>query len=44
MLVEAPDELAATDRRYLSERSMAQLAAMTALTVTEVGAPEPLTA
>ena len=44
VLVEAHDEWAATDRRYLSENSMAQLAAMTALTAQEVAAPEPLTA
>ena len=47
VLVEAHDEWAATDRRYLSERSMAQLAAMTtltALTEQEVDAPELLTA
>ncbi len=47
VLVEAHDEWAATDRRYLSERSMAQLAAMTTLTsITgqEVDAPELLTA
>jgi len=43
VLVEAHDEWAATDRRYLSEHSMAQLAAMT-LTTTEVDAPELLTA
>jgi len=43
VLVEAHDEWAATDRRYLSEHSMAQLAAMT-LTATEVDAPELLTA
>lgn len=39
--------MAATDRRYLSERSMAQLAAMTTLTsITgqEVDTPELLTA
>ena len=44
VLVEAHDEWAATDRRYLSERSMAQLAAMTTLTGQEVDAPELLTA
>jgi transposase-like protein len=46
VLVEAHDEWAATDRRYLSEHSMAQLAAMTALTTgpQEVDAPELLTA
>lgn len=47
VLVEAHDEWAATDRRYLSERSMAQLAAMTTLTAItsqEVDAPELLTA
>jgi len=43
VLVEAHDEWAATDRRYLSENSMAQLAAMT-LTATEVDAPQLLTA
>ncbi|WP_024287948.1 IS256 family transposase [Cellulomonas sp. KRMCY2] len=43
VLVEAHDEWAATDRRYLSEHSMAQLATMT-LTATEVDAPELLTA
>jgi putative transposase len=47
VLVEAHDEWAATDRRYLSEHSMAQLAAMTTLTAIteqEVDAPELLTA
>ena len=47
VLVEAHDEWAATDRRYLSERSMAQLHAMTtlaALTEQKVDAPELLTA
>ena len=44
VLVEAHDEWAATDRRYLSENSMAQLAAMTTLTAQEVDAPELLTA
>jgi len=47
VLIEAHDEWAATDRRYLSERSMAQLAAMTtlaAITEQEVDAPELLTA
>ena len=44
VLVEAHDEWAATDRRYLSENSMAQLAAMTTLTSQEVDAPELLTA
>lgn len=47
VLVEAHDEWAATDRRYLSERSMAQLAAMTTLTAitsAEVDTPELLTA
>jgi transposase-like protein len=44
VLVEAHDEWAATDRRYLSERSMATLATMTALARTEVDAPELLTA
>jgi len=48
VLVEAHDEWAATDRRYLSEHSMAQLAAMTTLTALtgqeEVDAPELLTA
>ncbi len=43
VLVEAHDEWAATDRRYLSERSMAQLAAMT-LTAKEVDHTELLTA
>ena len=43
VLVEAHDEWAATDRRYLSENSMAQLAAMT-LTSQEVDTPELLTA
>ncbi len=43
VLVEAHDEWAATDRRYLSEHSMAQLAAMT-LTATEVDHPQLLTA
>jgi len=42
-LVEAPDEWAATDRRYLSENTMAQLAAMT-LTTQEVDHTELLTA
>lgn len=44
VLVEAHDEWAATDRRYLSENSMAQLAAITTLTTQEVDAPELLTA
>lgn len=47
VLGEAHDEWAATDRRYLSEHSMVQLAAMTALTTVaeqEVDAPELLTA
>lgn len=44
VLVEAHDEWAATDRRYLSERSMAQLHAMTTLTATEVDGPQLLTA
>ena len=47
VLVEAHDEWAATDRRYLSEHSMAQLAAMTTLATLaeqEVDAPELLTA
>lgn len=47
VLIEAHDESAATERRYLSEHSMAQLAAMTALappTGQEVDAPELLTA
>jgi transposase-like protein len=45
VLVEAHDEWAATDRRYLSERSMTQLATMTALTTTtQVDAPQLLTA
>lgn len=47
VLVEAHDEWAATDRRYLSEHSMATLAAMTALaaiTDKEVDAPDLLTA
>jgi putative transposase len=43
VLVEAHDEWAATDRRYLSENSMAQLAAMT-LTTQEVDHTELLTA
>jgi putative transposase len=43
VLVEAHDEWAATDRRYLSENSMNQLAAMT-LTVQEVDTPQLLTA
>lgn len=43
VLVEAHDEWAATDRRYLSENSMAALAAMT-LAVQEVDAPQLLTA
>jgi len=43
VLVEAHDEWAATDRRYLSEHSMAQLAAMT-LTTQEVDHTELLTA
>lgn len=43
VLVEAHDEWAATDRRYLSENSMAQLAAMT-LTIQEVDTPQLLTA
>ncbi|AEI12053.1 IS256 family transposase [Cellulomonas gilvus] len=45
VLVEAHDEWAATDRRNLSERSMTQLASITALTTTtEVDAPQLLTA
>ena len=44
VLIEAHDEWAATDRRYLSEASMAQLATITALTAKEVDAPELLTA
>jgi transposase-like protein len=44
VLIEAHDEWAATDRRYLSEASMAQLHAITALTAKEVDAPELLTA
>ncbi len=45
VLVEAHDEWAATDRRYLSERSMTQLATITTLTATtEVDAPQLLTA
>jgi len=47
VLVEAHDEWAATDRRYLSENSMAQLATMTALatpTDQEVDHTELLTA
>ena len=47
VLGEAHDERAATDRRYLSEHSMVQLAAMTTLTTVaeqEVDAPELLTA
>lgn len=43
VLVEAHDEWAAGDRRYLSEHSMAQLTAMT-LTAKEVDHPELLTA
>ncbi|WP_448059688.1 IS256 family transposase [Cellulomonas hominis] len=43
VLVEAHDEWAATDRRYLSENSMAQLATMT-LTTQEVDHTELLTA
>ena len=43
VLVEAHDEWAATDRRYLSENTMAQLAAMT-LTTQEVDHTELLTA
>ena len=43
VLVEAHDEWAATDRRYLSENSMNQLATMT-LTVQEVDTPQLLTA
>ena len=43
VLVEAHDEWAATDRRYLSENSMAQLATMT-MALQEVDAPELLTA
>ena len=43
VLVEAHDEWAAGDRRYLSEHSMAQLTAM-ALTAKEVDHPELLTA
>jgi putative transposase len=43
VLVEAHDEWAATDRRYLSENSMAILAAMT-LAATEVDTPQLLTA
>ena len=43
VLVEAHDEWAATDRRYLSENSMAALAAMT-LAVQEVDTPQLLTA
>lgn len=43
VLVEAHDERAASDRRYLSEHSMAQLTAM-ALTAKEVDHPELLTA
>ncbi len=43
VLVEAHDEWAATDRRYLSENSMAQLAAMT-LTTQEVDHTELLSA
>jgi transposase-like protein len=43
VLVEAHDEWAATDRRYLSEGSMAQLAAMTT-TAQEVDTPQLLTA
>ncbi len=41
VLVEAHDEWAATDRRYLSERSMTQLAT---LTTTEVDTPQMLKA
>jgi transposase-like protein len=44
VLVEAHDEWAATDRRYLSEGSMAQLAAMTTTTAQEVDTPQLLTA
>jgi transposase-like protein len=44
VLVEAHDEWAATDRRYLSEHSMAQLAAIATLAEQEVDAPELLTA
>jgi putative transposase len=43
VLVEAHDEWAATDRRYLSENSMNQLATMT-LAVEEVDTPQLLTA
>ncbi|GAB2700976.1 IS256 family transposase [Thalassiella azotivora] len=44
VLIEAHDEWAATDRRYLSERSMAQLATITALTTQEVDTAQLLTA
>jgi len=44
VLIEAHDEWAATDRRYLSEASMAQLATITTLTGREVDAPQLLTA
>jgi len=44
VLIEAHDQWAATDRRYLSEASIAQLHAITALTAKEVDAPELLTA
>ena len=43
VLVEAHDEWAATDRRYLSENSMAQLATMT-MALQEVDTPQLLTA
>ena len=43
VLVEAHDEWAATDRRYPSEHSMNQLAAMTLITQ-EVDTPQLLTA
>ena len=43
VLVEAHDEWAATGRRYLSENSMAQLAAMT-LATQDVDTPQLLTA
>lgn len=39
----SPRRWAATDRRYLSENSMAQLATMTTVTTREVDAPELLT-
>lgn len=44
VLVEAHDEWAATDRRYLSEGSMTQLATMTTPTDQEVDTPQLLTA